>query len=208
MDIKIKEPKKLKELAKEFHRTPTSFINDIIEGFAYPPGFKEEVRKNSFRFAFARALWRSYYGQKLEEEIYEVLGKYDYHIEDGEIDLQKRTCWFSLAFSADEKHVDLDSVHVQLDEGSAALVTVTRTIDQVSLDGKKLKAAEKVAWEELSGEFSDAPNVEFEFWDPMSDNEITMELRVDEEHFSYLPKLKELNEVMDKIEYTVRKILK
>jgi hypothetical protein len=35
LEIKIKDPKRLKKLAKEFHRTPTTFVNDIIDGFSY-----------------------------------------------------------------------------------------------------------------------------------------------------------------------------
>ncbi len=206
MDIKIKDTKRLKELAKEFHRTPATFINDIIDGFSYPPGFKEEAQKHSFKTVLHRALWSSYYGKMLEEEVYSILGKYDYHIEDGEIDLKERTFWFRMYLTTDEKKIDMDAVHIQFDTGRA-LVAVERTLEEIpNLD--RLDEAEQKVREELDGEFGDAEEVDFEFHDPLVENSVTMELTISDSDYHYLPDLKEINDVLDKLEYITRKNLK
>jgi len=188
--------------------SPTIFLNTVIENFVAPPGFMNEAKKSSFGTALHRALWGSYYARMIEEEIYSILGKHDYHIEDGEINFKNRSCWFSMYFTADEKIIDLDSVHFQLNDGGGALVTVERTIDEIYYnDEDKLDDAESRALEILQSEF-DALHDNFHFHDPIEENELTMELRIDEENVSYLPKLKELNDVMNKIEYVVRDSLK
>ncbi|MDE1764946.1 MAG: hypothetical protein KGI27_01595 [Thaumarchaeota archaeon] len=186
--------------------TPTTFINDVIEGFSYPPGFKEEAQKHSFKTVLHRALWSSYYGKMLEEEVYSILGKYDYHIEDGGIDLKERTFWFRMYLTTDEKKIDMDAVHIQFNTGSS-LVSVERTLEEVSnLD--KLDDAEASVREELEGSFGDAEQVEFEFQEPLDENSITMELTISDADYHYLPDLKEINDVLDKLEYIVRKSLK
>jgi len=67
-----------------------------------------------------------------EEEIYSILGKYDYHLEDGGIDFENRSCWFRMYFTGDEKKIDLDSVHFQINDGGGALVTVERTLEDIA----------------------------------------------------------------------------
>jgi len=206
LDIKIKDTKKLKELAKEFHLAPAKFLNDVVDDLSFPPGFKEEARKYSFKTVLHRALWSSYYAKKLEEEVYSILGKYDYHIEDGEIDLKERTFWFRMYFTTDEKIMDMDAVHIQFDAGRA-LVSVERTLDELS-DLDRLNEAEQKANEELEGHFGDAEEVDFEFQEPFDGNSVTMELTIADSDYHYLPDLKEINDVLDKLEYIIRKSLK
>jgi hypothetical protein len=142
----------------------------------------------------------------LEEEVYSILGKYDYHIEDGEIDLKERTFWFKMYFTTDEKKIDMDAVHIQFDTGRV-LVAVERTLDEVSnLDS--LDEADQKVREELDGEFGNAEEVEFEFQDPLDENSVTMELTISNSDYHYLPDLKEINDVLDKLEYIIRKSLK
>lgn len=206
MNIKIKNVKKIKELAKEFHRSPAAFLNDVVEGLSFPPGFKEEVRKYSFETVIHRALRSSFYAKKLEEEVYSILGKYDYHIEDGEIDLKERTFWFRMYFTTDEKIIDMDAVHIQFDTGRA-LVSVERILDELpTID--KLEEAEESVNDELEGHFGDVRAVEFEFHEPIDKNSVTMELTIEDGDYRYLPNLKEINDVLDELEYIIRKTMK
>lgn len=206
LDVKIKDTKKLKELAKEFHLTPSKFLNDVVESLSFPPGFKDEARKYAFKTVLHRALWSSYYAKMLEEEVYGILGKYDYHIEDGGIDLKERTFWFRMYFTTDEKIIDMDAVHIQFDTGRA-LVAVERTLEELP-NLNMLDEAEGKANEELEEYFGDVEEVTFEFQEPVDENSVTMELTITDSDYHYLPDLKEINEVLDKIEYIIRKSLK
>lgn len=205
MKIDIKDEKRLKELAKEFNLSPAKFLNNIVDGLSFPPGFKDEARKSSLKTAVHRALWGSYYARKLEEEVYAILGKHDYHIDDGEIDLEKRTCWFNMYFSSDEKLIDLDSIHFQLNEGSSALVAAQRTIDEIS-SWDKIEEAQSAVTEAAGDHFSDSRDLDIEFHE-IDENSIAIEITIEDEDVVYLPKLKEINKAMDEIEYKFRKVL-
>ena len=209
MDIEIHDEKKLKELADEFGEKPEDFLNNVVEGLSFPPGFKNESIKSSFSTALHRALWGSYNSAKLEEAIYEILGKYDYHIDDGDIDFETRTCWFHMYFTENEKKLDLDEVHFQLNDGSSALVLVTKTLEGIS-DWKNLESAQAAASEDMFQYLDDPREIELEFGD-MYDHDgkeyLTITLTVEDEDVSYLPKLDELDNTLHEIEHKFRKAL-
>jgi len=164
VNVKIRDEEKLKKLADEFGQEPEDFINNVVSGLSLPPGFKNESIKSSFATALHRALWGSYNSAKLEESIYEILGRYDYHIDDGEIDFETQTCWFHMYFTDNEKKLDLDEVHFQLNEGSSAQVSVTKTIEGIS-EWKNIESAQAIASEDLWQYLNDPRNIELEFHD-------------------------------------------
>lgn len=108
-------------------------------------------------------------------------------------------------FSSDEKLIDLDSVHFQLNEGSSALVTAQRTIDEIS-SWDKIEEAQSAVTEAVGDYFSDSRDLDIEFHE-IDENSIAIEITIEDEDVVYLPKLKEINKAMDEIEYKFRKVL-
>ncbi len=209
MNIKINDEKKLRELSGEFGQKPEDFLNAVVDGLSFPPGFKNESIKSSFSTALHRALWGSYNSAKLEEAIYEILGRYDYHIDDGEIDFETRTCWFHMYFTDNEKKLDLDEVHFQLNEGSSALVSATKTLEGIS-DWKNLESAQGAASEDMFQYLDDPLEIQLEFQDVYEHDGkeyLPMVLTVEEEEVSYLPKLDAVDNVLHEIEHKFRKAL-
>jgi len=197
---------KIEELSEEFNQDPKSFVIDLFECLSFPPGFKEEARKSSFKTALSRALHGSLFARKLEEEVYAILGKHDYHIDDGEIDLENRTCWFRMYFSDDEKKIDLTSLHFELEEGSSAIILLERILEDFS-NWENFEAAQAAAKEETQNHFDDPRELELEFSEGYDDNSVDMMLTIEDEEVSYLPKLTEINKAMDEMEYKFRKAL-
>lgn len=111
-----------------------------------------------------------------------------------------------MAFSADEKIIDLDSIHVQFDVGSVIL-SANRTLEGIDPNHEKLNEAIENAEEEINDEF-DVEYSNLTVLDHVLDDAIIIELEIQDTHFSYLPKLKEINDVMNKAEYIIRKSFK
>lgn len=59
MNIKIKNVRKLRDVAKQFRTTPRAIVNDFVEAFHSPPRFEDAVRKSSFVTALNRVLSNS-----------------------------------------------------------------------------------------------------------------------------------------------------
>lgn len=209
MNIKINDEKRLKELADEFGEKPEDFLNNVVKGLHFRPEFKNESIKSSFSTALHRALCGSYNTTKLEQSIYEILGRYDYHIDDWEIDFKTRTCWFHMYFTDNKKKLDLDEVHFQLNEGSGALVFVKKSIEVVS-DWKNLESACAAASKDLS-QYLDGPSESWLEFDEIYDHEgkkyLPMILTVKDGDISYIPKLDALDNALHKIEPKFRKAL-
>lgn len=84
MNIKVKDGKKLKDLAKKYHLTPAALVNAFIEALpAAHRSFDDVAKKTSFRRALGMALWNSEFAYGIFQTTEQQLGKHDYEsIED------------------------------------------------------------------------------------------------------------------------------
>jgi len=207
MKIDIRDEEKLKKLEDEFHESPEDIINYMLDSFNEYQ-FLEIARKSSLKTALYRHSGNLMIVKGLEYEIYEIFGEYDYHIDDCGFDFVNKTFWFLMYVSGDEKKIDLDEMHFQLNEGSSVQVSVKKSIEGIS-NWEKLDKAIDNAKVELSNHFTDNENTRIEFMDIMDDEDdyIEMEITIGDTDIGYLPKLDECDRVMTEIEHSFRKAL-
>ncbi len=207
MKINIKDEEKLKKLAEEFHESEDDIVNYMLDSFNENQ-FKEIARKSSLKTALYRHSHNLMTIRGLEYEIYAILGEYDYHIEDSGFDFKNKTFWFLMDVSEDEKKIDLDQVHFQINEGSSVQISVKKFINKIS-NWDKLDDAIDVAKEGLTNHFLDCDHVLLEFDERLDDEDdyIGMEINIGDFQIEYIPKLDECDKVMTEIEHKFRKAL-
>ena len=195
------------KLENEFHESPEDIINYILDSFN-DHQFLEITRKSSLKTALYRHSGNLMIVKGLEYEIYEIFGHYDYHVDDYEFDFANKTLWFLMYVSADEKRIDLNEIHFQLNECSSVQVSVKKFIDRIS-SWEKLDKAIDNAKEELTNHFLDSEHTRIEFMDIMDDKDdsIEMEIMIGDFKIRYLLKLYECDRVVTEIEYSFRKAL-
>lgn len=212
MEVKIKDAKKLKELAKKYHQTPAALVNAFIEALpAAHRSFDEVAKKTSFRRALGMALWNSEIAYGILQTIEQQLGKHDYEsIEDFGFDPQERSFWFLIDISENEKVVDIDQIHVEVNPGSAIL-SVMRWVEGIYATDEE--------WDEIRAALPEY-DLPYDLDDSHSDeggeilgkkypDSITIDLTFRElEDFSEMPTLVEANEQLNEVERSIRQILK
>jgi len=207
MKIDIRDKEKLKKLEDEFHESPEDIINYMLDSFNEHQ-FLEIARKSSLKTALYRHSHNLMTVKGLEYEIYEILGDYDYHIEDCSFDFNNKAFWFVLAVSEDEKKIDLDEIHFQLNEDGSVQISVKKFIEG-TFCWDKLDDAIVVAKEEMTNHFLDNEYVSINFDDVLNDEDdyIGMEIMIGDNDIKFVPKLDECDRVMTEIEHHFRKAL-
>lgn len=208
MDVKVKDGKKLKELAKKYHMTPAGLVNAFVEALpAAHRTFDEVAKKTSFRRALGMALWNSEFAYGILSTIEQQLGKHNYEsIEDFGFNPRERSFWFLIDIGENEKVVDIDQIHVEVNPGSAVL-SVKRWVEGIYATDEE--------WDEIR-----AALPEYDLDDSYSDegvellgktypDSITIDLTFREmEEFEEMPALVEANEQLNEVERAIREFLK
>lgn len=208
MEVKVKNAKKLKELAKKYHSTPAGLVNAFVEALpAARRSFDDVAKKTSFQKALGMALWNSEFAYHLFSSLERQLGKHDYEsIEDFEFDMQERSFWFLIDIGPNEKVVDIDQIHVQVGPEGAVL-SVKRWVDGIYASDDE--------WEEIKAALSEYDledsysNEADEFQGKKSPSSIAIDLNFRGlEDLAEMPTLEEANEQLNEVERAIREFLK
>lgn len=195
MKIEIKDAK-FDNLAGELKTTPEKLVESLIEHTRNMPvqAVNAVIHGKSLEDQLTDILDNALPGLVLNDVIKEIVGEYDYFIEDGDYDIERGIIWLLITFPTGTP-LNMGSITLQFGEDSG--IVATEFIDKIQLDKDMTELEDEIHYvidyEPAVGEPSDS----FE-WD-LDGDLLSYSLQIDTKQFLNIPKVAEVDEIMKKI---------